>query len=181
MRVVCLEDKCAIGRKQKNEGEHGGNKNPQKGNQKKKRISCLPCRRQDVAVAPPVHVLSTFCSILVSLPNHHRHQLSIETHDFCFQPSYLIPSISFFFGLYAAAAVSGLSLFFPSIHFDPFLFISFLNGYKECLLFPHLLWTFLRRAIFSRWITAQPTAPATYANSEWKCWTIKQRPGEKLF
>jgi hypothetical protein len=40
-----------------------------------------------------------------------------------------------------AAAVSGLSLFFPSIHFDPFLFISFLNGYKECLLFlfPHLL------------------------------------------
>jgi len=61
MRVVCFEDKYAIG----NEGNMVGNTKP-KG--KEKRISCLPCRRQDVAVAPPVHVyVPLLHGILVSL------------------------------------------------------------------------------------------------------------------
>ena len=62
MRVVCFEWKTK--KKAKDKYAIGNEKNMKatkpKRKKKKKGISCLPCRRQDVAVAPPVHVYLPF-------------------------------------------------------------------------------------------------------------------------
>lgn len=93
--------------------------------EKERGISCLPRRRQDVAVAPPALVMYLCCMLLsLSLfPSAHNFLLK---HDFCFQPSYLI-----YLSLYTRC----LSLFFLPIHSA--LSFNFL-GVGMCVLFPLL-------------------------------------------